>query len=141
MRIREENPGDEEAIRRVVADGFGRDQEARLVDHLRKDGDLVVSLVAEEGGEICGHVALSRMKCPQSTLALAPVSVLTKLQGRGIGTALVRLAIERARELGNEIVFVVGEPTYYKRFGFALALRQRQRRRFRAAMRARTSSR
>jgi N-acetylglutamate synthase-like GNAT family acetyltransferase len=53
----------------------------------------VLSLVAQEGGEVCGHVGLSRLKSPQRALALAPVSVLTARQGQGIGSALVRRAM------------------------------------------------
>ncbi len=109
-----------EAIRLVIADAFGRCDEARLVDDLRRDGSLAVSLVAQEDGQVVGHAALSRLASPQRGLALAPVSVLTARQRRGIGSALVRSGIERARELGYEMVFVLGDPAYYSRFGFSV---------------------
>lgn len=121
MKIRIEKSDDFDAIRSVVADAFGQDHEARLVDDLRDAGDLVVSLVAELDGKVCGHVALSRLKSPPDALALAPVAVSSSKQTRGIGSALIYDALRRARELGSMIVFVVGEPSYYTRFGFSEA--------------------
>ncbi len=119
MKIREERSSDQPAIRALVTDAFGQAQEANLVDALRTTGDLKVSLVAEEDGKLCGHVALSRLTSPARALALAPVSVLTQEQGRGVGSRLIRDAIEQARQLGYEIVFVLGDPEYYSRFGFS----------------------
>src|SRR5262245_23493774 len=103
MIIRDERQYDREAIRRVVADAFGGVLEADLVDDLRRGGDLVVSLVAEADGRICGHAALSRLKSPHNAVALAPVSVLASMQGRGTGSTLVQQAIARARGLGTDI--------------------------------------
>lgn len=121
MNLVEEAPLHREAIRRVIADAFGRGDEARLVDDLRRAGDLAISLVAQQAGEVYGHVALSRLRSPTRGLALAPVSVLTARQRQGLGSALVRRALVRARELDYEIVLVVGEPAYYTRFGFSAA--------------------
>ena len=61
MIIRPEKPGDAAAIGEVVAAAFGRQQEAELVARLRDNGDLVLSLVAEDAGKIVGHVAFSRV--------------------------------------------------------------------------------
>ena len=119
MEIRTETPDDFEAIRSVIAEAFGQDYEAKLVDDLRNAGDLVISLVAELDGKICGHVALSRLQSPPDALALAPVSVSSSKQTQGIGSALIYDALRRARELGSVIVFVLGEPSYYTRFGFS----------------------
>lgn len=119
MRIRPETESDQAAIRAVITQAFKRPEEADLVDALRTAGDLAVSLVAAEAGEICGHVALSRLKSPERALALAPVAVATAAQGYGTGTALVREAIGHARKQGHGIVFVVGEPRFYGRFGFS----------------------
>lgn len=121
MEIRPETPGDLDAIRGVVEEAFGQNREAVLVDDLRDAGDLAVSLVAERDGEICGHVALSRLTSPPDGLALAPVSVRPGRQGQGIGSALIGAALQRARELGGAMVFVVGDPGYYERFGFSAA--------------------
>ncbi|MGI9405783.1 MAG: GNAT family N-acetyltransferase [Hyphomicrobiaceae bacterium] len=119
MEIRNETADDERAIHAVVADAFGRRDEADLVDHLRRDGVLVISMVAENDGRLCAHVALSRLVSPPHALALAPVSVITGSQNRGIGTRLVSRAIERARTENEDMIFVLGHRDYYQRFGFS----------------------
>jgi putative acetyltransferase len=118
MHIVDGHPEHEDAVRWVITNAFGRDAEALLVEELRLARDLAISLVAEDAGEICGHVALSRLKTPQRALALAPVSVLKAKQRQGIGSALIRRAVERARHGDHSIICVLGEPDYYKRFGF-----------------------
>jgi putative acetyltransferase len=122
MIIRDEAGGDLEAVYRVVDAAFGQPDEARLVQALHAAGDVVVSLVAEEDGAVVGHVLLSKMSAPFRALALAPVSVAPARQNSGIGSALVRALIERAGLAGYEAIFVLGEPAYYARFGFDLAL-------------------
>jgi putative acetyltransferase len=118
MHIRAEQPGDREAIGTVIAAAFGRRQEADLVDWLRAGGDSVISLVAEERGGILGHVLFSRMEAPFRALGLGPVAVLPARQGEGLGDALIRAGLQRARDAGWDGVFVLGDPGYYRRFGF-----------------------
>ena len=90
--------------------------EAALVDQLRRDGDLDLSLVAVgDDSRIVGHAALSPLDAPVPALALAPVAVEPGHQGRGIGSALVRAAL--AARPGHTVV-VLGEPRFYGRFGF-----------------------
>ena len=120
MNIRPETAGDGTAIHSLVADAFGQAQEADLVDALREAGDLAVSLVATHDGWLLGHVGLSRLRSPERSLALAPLAVAATARNRGVGAALVRAGLERAKALGCEIVFVVGEPNYYERFGFSV---------------------
>ena len=120
--IRPERPGDEAGIADVLERAFGRSEEARLVERLRADGDATISLIAEEEGAIVAHVLLSRMEAPLRALGLAPVSVAPDRQRRGIGGALVREALDMARSRGWEGVFVLGEPAYYRRFGFRAEL-------------------
>lgn len=118
--IREERDGDQRAIRELLVVAFPGPQEADLVDALRSGGDLAISLVAEEQGTVKGYVGFPRLMSPTGALALAPVGVAPGHQGRGIGSLLIREGIERARHVGGEIIFVVGEPAYYARFGFGL---------------------
>ena len=118
MNIRDEDPHDWLAVYQAVSSAFGRSAEADLVDRLRKAGDSVLSLVAEECGQIAGHVLLSRMEAPFPALALAPVSVIPARQRSGIGSALIKAAIDRARNESWGAIFVLGDRAYYERFGF-----------------------
>ncbi len=121
LTIRAEAPADIEAIRKVEEAAFGRPEEARLIDQLRADGDLTLSLVAYDGQRPVGHVALSRMEAPFRAVGLGPVAVLPECQGARIGQRLIGEAVEWARGAGWEAIFVVGEPAYYGRFGFDAA--------------------
>lgn len=118
VRIRPETAQDGAAIAALLRQAFGGDDEARLVDALRRDGDLALSLVAESEGVILGHIALSPVTADQPTLALAPLAVHPALQGRGLGAALTQSAMAAFADHG---VVVLGDPAYYGRFGFASA--------------------
>lgn len=117
--IRPERATDADAIRSVLVHAFASSAEANLVDDLRTDGDLVISLVAEVDGVILGHVAMSRLKSPERALALAPVAVVPPAQSQGMGTALIRQAVNDARQQGASLILVLGKPEYYRRFGFS----------------------
>ena len=122
--IRQEKPGDEAAIRSVVARAFegkpyADDNDAVIVERLRDSGSLVLSLVALVRGEIVGQVALSPARIGTSQyLCLGPLAVLQECQGRGIGTDLVGHALGVARVYGRDGVVLMGDPSYYSRFGF-----------------------
>ena len=85
IHVRDESPGDWKAIYQVVSSTFGRLSEAELVGALREAGDGIVSLVADDDGQIIGHVMLSKRDAPFSALALAPISVIPPRQRSGIG--------------------------------------------------------
>jgi len=114
--VRDEAPQDRDAVRRVEVAAFGRDVEADLVDVLREDPAWAVSLVAEDGGEVVGHVLLTRAQLGEAgeLLALGPLAVLPDRQRSGVGGTLMRAALERA----DGAVVLVGHPDYYVRFGF-----------------------
>lgn len=122
MIVRYETPDDAVAIRCVVAAAFDQTAECDLVDSLRKSGDSVISLVADDAGLIVGHVLFSRLAAPDRCLALAPVSVTPDRQGQGIGSRLIRDGLARAKGDGWRAMFVLGDPNYYTRFGFDVAL-------------------
>ena len=119
--IRAEDERDHDAVRDVHRLAFANEAEGRLVDALRRSGDAVLSLVAEQDARIVGHILFSRLAAPMRALALAPVGVRPGHQGRGIGSALIREGLERARDGGWAAVFVLGDPAYYGRFGFSVA--------------------
>ena len=120
LRVRPEEPADRDAIRTVHERAFGQALEADLVERLRRDADLVLSLVAVRE-DLVGHVAFSRLELAEASVravALAPIAVVPELQRTGIGTALVREALERIAAAGEDLVVVLADPAYYGRFGF-----------------------
>lgn len=124
LSVREERSDDLKAIREINRGAFGRDDEARLVDALRAEGAVIVSLVAEEDGRVVGHILFSMLPITTeagtlSAAALAPMAVRPDLQRRGIGSALVWRGIEACGERGLSAVVVLGHPGYHPRFGFS----------------------
>jgi len=122
MIVRHEKATDRTSVHALVKAAFGRSDEADLVDRLREDGSVVLSLVALDDDGIVGHILLSRMDAPFTALALAPLAVRPDNQRSGIGTQLVHAALDRVRAAGCQAVFVFGDPKYYARFGFDPAL-------------------
>lgn len=118
VTVRPERTGDVEAIDDVVIRAFDRDDEARLVAQLRRDGDATISLVAVAGDVVIGHILLSPMSAPFRALGLAPLSVVPEHQKQGVGTALMHAAIAQTWRGGWSAIFVLGDPAYYGRFGF-----------------------
>jgi putative acetyltransferase len=111
-------------VRRMVEGAFGGTIEADLVDALRRSpGWLGLSFVAEASGAVVGHIAVTRslLDAPRrlvDVLVLAPVSVAPAHQGRGIGSALMRHGIEQARRRPEPLLFLEGDPAFYRRLGF-----------------------
>jgi len=118
MIIRSESPEHRAAIWRLHAAAFSSRAEADLVDQLRAAGDLVCSLVALEDDVPVGHVAFSKMQSPMRALGLAPVAIAAQCRRRGIAAGLIEEGLSRSRDQGWEAVFVLGNPRYYRRFGF-----------------------
>lgn len=124
--IREERSGDEAAIAAVLEQAFGRVAEADLVVSLRRNGTAVLSLVAEDGGRVLGHVMFSPViiegdRAGYAAAGLAPLAVMPAFQRLGIGSALVSAGLERCHDLGFTRVLVLGDLAYYQRFGFSPA--------------------
>jgi putative acetyltransferase len=116
--VRSETPEDIAAIRTVQEVAFGQPAEAQLVDDLRTAGDAIFSLVAVDDGTVVGHVLFSRMKAPFPALALAPVAVLPEYRRTGFASRLIRQGIARSEAAGWLGIFVLGDPAFYRRFGF-----------------------
>jgi len=126
LEIRPEREGDEPSIYSVTEAAFREMEfadgdEQDLVNRLRDDGDLSISLVAEVDGGIVGHIAFSPVTISDSTsdwYGLGPVSVIPARQGEGIGSKLVNQGLDRLRRLGARGCVLLGDPAYYARFGF-----------------------
>lgn len=124
MLVREETPDDLDVIREVNRQAFGGEAEVKLIDQLRADGDVVLSLVAQIDGEVVGHILFSKLESETTggiikAVALAPMAVSPEFQERGIGTAMVERGLALCRERGYNVVVVLGHPAYYPRFGFS----------------------
>ena len=124
--IRPETPEDSTAIRNVNEEAFGSSVEADLVEKLRSRQKYALSLVATDREKVIGHILFSPATIESESasfevITLAPMAVLPAYQRQGVGGQLVRAGIEECRNLGHEIVVVLGHPTYYPRFGFVPA--------------------
>ena len=121
--IRLERPDDSEQIYAIEAAAFDTHTEARIVDRLRADDALILSHIAEIEGEMVGHAAYSLVSvtagdCVRHCPALGPIAVAPAWQRRGIGSALARAGLRAMKAAGHGMVFLVGSPKYYPRFGY-----------------------
>lgn len=126
MSIRAATPRDRDAIRAVEQHAFGQDTEAGLVDALVDGNDVVLELVAEDEGQVVGHILFSRLYVQNGggltpAVALAPLAVEPSFHGTGIGGALIREAHVRLKAAGETLSIVLGDPAYYGRFGYVHA--------------------
>lgn len=127
--LRPEKPDDADSIRRIHELAFGQPDEARLVEALARDGDVVLSLVAADAGDkAIGHLLFTRISAPAElglVVALAPLAVLPDYHRQGAGSALVQAAHEQLQSQGVSLSVVLGDPAYYTRFGYSVELAQK----------------
>ncbi|MFF5077177.1 GNAT family N-acetyltransferase [Actinoplanes sp. NPDC000266] len=137
MIVRRERSGDASAIHAVTADAFrgaaysappvepgGDPGEATLVAWLRDDAGWIpeLSLVAIEDEQVVGHVLATRAHVGERpVVGLGPLSVLPSRQRAGVGSALMHAVLGAADALGEPLVGLLGDPSYYRRFGFVPA--------------------
>ena len=124
--IRPERRGDEGTIFALTEAAF-RDMpfsdgdEQHLVDRLRADGDLTLSLIAEDADRIVGHIAFSPVTIggeDMNWFGLGPVSVWPERHKQGVGSALIKRGIAEMQERGAAGIVLLGSNEYYPRFGF-----------------------
>jgi len=124
--IRSETAADVSAIDEVTIAAFetlaiSNHTEQFIVAALRAADALTVSLVAELNGRVVGHVAFSPVTISDGTkdwYGLGPVSVLPEYQKQGIGKSLINEGLPLLKQFGGQGCALVGDPNYYKRFGF-----------------------
>lgn len=127
ITVRAERPGDEAAIAKVNAAAFAdhphsEGTEPAIVARLREDGDLTLSLVAEDAtGRIVGHAAFSAAILSTGDRGwetLGPIAVLPECQARGIARAMLAEAERILRARGAKGIVLLGDPALYARLGF-----------------------
>jgi putative acetyltransferase len=124
--IRDETKADISAITEVTIAAFktleiSNNTEQYIIAALRAAKALSVSLVAEVGGRVVGHIAFSPVTISDSTpdwYGLGPVSVLPAYQRQGIGKALIQEGLSRLKRMHARGCCLVGHPEYYRKFGF-----------------------
>jgi len=133
--VRQETNEDFERVYEVVKTAFlnaehTNGDEQNLVTRLRKSAAFIpeLSLVAVIDDKIVGHTMFTKIKIKNgaeeyASLVLAPVSVVTEMQGKGIGTKMIIEGHKTAKRLGYGSVILVGHPSYYPRFGYVPASR------------------
>ncbi len=126
IKFRQEELGDQHAIRRVNEQGFGTSEEADLVDALREENAVALSMVAIDGEDIIAHILFTEVVVTQADsqftgLGLGPMVVLPCHQRKGIGTQLLQIALDKCRLLDYDFVVVLGYPEFYSKFGFSPA--------------------
>ncbi|MNQ02449.1 acetyltransferase [compost metagenome] len=133
MNIRKEENKDHKEVFDLIKNAFENEEysdhkEQFLVERLRNSDSFVpeLSLVAEIDGQIVGYILMTKIKIVNDnlqktiSLALAPVAVLKKYQGKGIGGKLIRKAHQKAKELEFSSVILLGHEKYYPRFGYKM---------------------
>ncbi|MDC0434776.1 N-acetyltransferase [bacterium] len=126
MIVRKETSQDVESIFNLTTEAFkpmsySDGSEPKIINDLRNDGDLILSLVAVDHKEVIGHVAFSPItvnNIGDNWYGLGPISVLPQRQRSGIGTRLINEGFRRLTELGANGIALIGDPNYYGRFGF-----------------------
>ena len=125
--IRPEEPKDRAAIYQLNMLAYGREDEARLVEELRDGHHARLSLVADAGGQVVGYVCFSAVQImtddgPMQALVLAPLAVHPEQQQHGLGSTLLKDGLYLAAQRHHRVVLVLGDPSFYSRFGFSADL-------------------
>ena len=126
LEIRDEQREDHRDIYHLIQSAFADKDfssgtEGPIVDALRQDGDLTLSLVATRSNVLVGHIAFSPLNVggqSENIYALGPVAADPALRYQGIGTALINAGLSQLKAKGAWACVLVGDPNYYHRFGF-----------------------
>lgn len=122
---RPEAEADADATRALLKHAFQTQSEAKLVDRLRREGDLLLGMVATDSVRgVVGYIAFPRLRVEHAgqqfpAVGLAPLAVAEAHRRLGIGADLVCGGLDCLALRGETLVFVLGSPAYYTRFGFA----------------------
>lgn len=127
IQIRESRDDDRNSMAIIHHSAFGEEGGSivQLVNDLFDDETAkpMLSLVAEANDEAVGHVLFTSVSVESSkenvaAMILAPIGVAASHQRTGVGRRLIREGLHRLTAQGVRLVFVLGYPNYYGRFGF-----------------------
>lgn len=134
LTLRLENKNDYEIVEHLTREAFWDVYQPGCAEHLilhrlRSVDAFLPNLdyVAIADGKIVGNIAYSKSKIVDSeknshdVITFGPISVLPSLQNKGIGSALIKHTVEKAREMGYKAILIMGNPEYYHKFGFQSA--------------------
>ena len=122
--VKETTRDDEDSVRLIHESAFEKPDESNLVDAICRSNSFIkeLSLLACMNDMVVGHILYSKVglegQPDKNILALAPVAVLPEFQNQGIGTSLINAGNQKADQLKFEFITVLGDPQYYRRFGF-----------------------
>lgn len=121
--VRDETTDDYPSVYEVNRSAFGRVEEADLVEKIRPLSREIISMVAVLDEMIVGHLLFSPVTIQNNSRAIAamglgPVAIMPEYQRQGIGTLLIEAGLRQCKLRGCKILFVLGHPEYYPRFGF-----------------------
>jgi len=122
LRIFPETPADAREVDRLVLDVFGPGRFAKTAERIREGATLTAGFVAREDGRLVGSVRLWAVVVGDvDALFLGPIAVAAEARDRGLGADLIGACLGRAQSLGVAGVLLVGDLSYFARFGFAVA--------------------
>jgi predicted N-acetyltransferase YhbS len=131
LQVRKALESDWKEITDVVMPAFGNEQGqeiAGLIANLLEDPSAypLLSLVATTNGRVVGHILftstqIKHSRRPITSAILAPLSVHPEHQNKGIGGKLIKEGLKQLTATGVELVFVLGHPGYYPKYGFSAA--------------------
>jgi len=123
--IKKTSHSDLNDVLRIQKEAFGHDEESNLVNSLMRDDSAkpLVSLLAIDNGEAVGHILFTKVwvtgrEKSVSAMILAPLAILPHAQNKGIGGKLIKEGLEQLSKSKVDLVFVLGHPGYYPRYGF-----------------------
>lgn len=121
IEIRDSLPNDITSVEKLYRDAFPDEDLLPLVRELQREGPSVVSLVGIADTRLVAHVVFTICNLVGSTNTVAllgPLAVAPTRQRQGIGSAIVRVGLRRLKDTETNQVYVLGDPAYYRRFGF-----------------------
>lgn len=120
--IRPEQPEDADIVALLSARAIGPGRFARTAYRIREGASAAggLSLVAEHANAVTGAIRFTEITIggQEGALLLGPLVVAPEMAGLGCGKALIAAGLNAARNLGHQLVLLVGDSAYYEKSGF-----------------------